>query len=141
MKRAFTFLAITVLVLSAFICGESAYEKNDKFAAEVLATHKELEKTLQSVKDKESAKAAATKIDEICNSFEELTKRIKTIPRLPGNKKLESKYRAELEGIPKRLEEAITQAVENAEEEEAFMKSFQRLESVLNEMEKETKRP
>jgi hypothetical protein len=83
---------------------------------------------LESVKDKESAKAAAAKIDKVCDRMKELGKEAKDLPKLPKDEdeKLKAKYEPEMKKVQERIKKATPTAAVKSMGEADFVKALQR---------------
>jgi hypothetical protein len=142
MNRVLPFLGVALLALSAFGCGNDAYEKNDKTMGEMVAAMKDMEEAFKSVKDQDSAKAAAVKIEKVCDDMDAIAKKVETLPKITKSEsdKLEAKYKGEMEAIGGRMKDVAVEAGKNSGGEESFMKALKRLESVGKNMETVGKR-
>lgn len=137
MRTQTRFYLCALLILPLAGCaGANDNKKADKLANNLLKQIENLVEAFESVKDKDSAKAAATKVNKICD---ELTKLSKDATKLrvtsAKDKELEKKLAAKMDALSKRMEKAAMSAGLSCEGEENFMKALQRLEAVGTAME------
>jgi hypothetical protein len=86
----------------------------------------------ESVKDKDTAKTAAGKINKVCERLSELAKQVKKLPKLTQeeDKRFQKKYEPELAKASRRLQQVAVQAGTNSGGEPEFLKSLGRLQEV-----------
>lgn len=87
---------------------------------------------LESVKDRDTAKAAAVKINKVCDRMTELGKEAKGLPKAPKeeDERLKAKYEGEMAKAARRLQATAVQAGRNSGGEPDFLKSLMRLQEV-----------
>jgi hypothetical protein len=120
---------VGLVVVLIFALGGSAHES---VIRGVISCMSDLADALESVKDKDSAKAAAPKINKICDRMEELAKKGKSLgePPTAEAERLEKKYKPELEKQMKRLVAAQMKVALAGGNDPDFQKAIQRLASV-----------
>jgi hypothetical protein len=116
--------------------GETA--KHEAVMKDMIKALDDLGDALATVKDKVTAKAAAVKINEICDRLSALGNKASALPKLSKaqNDALELKYKPQLEKVSKRLEPIAFQAGANSGGEPEFIKSLQRLQEVGTALQK-----
>jgi uncharacterized protein (TIGR03066 family) len=92
----------------------------------------ELGEALESVKDKDSAKAAAVRINKVCDRMTELGKEAEGLPELSKaeDERLKKKYEADLRKVAERVQKVAFQAGAASGGEPDFLKSAMRLQEV-----------
>jgi hypothetical protein len=136
--RRFVPAVVGLFVLSAVSGCGSAYSKNEAVAQDMVKALSDLADALESVKDRESAKAAAVKINEICDRLEELGKKAEKLPKLTkaDNDKLEKKFEPELRKLSDRVQKAGLQAGRNSQGEPSLQKAALRMMDVGKALQK-----
>jgi hypothetical protein len=98
---------------------------------DIISEFNKLADALESVKDKESAKAAAVKINEIVDRLEELGKKGAWPPKTrTDEEKLLKAFEDEMEKLEPRVVRANRVAVLKCEEEPDFLKALRRLGAI-----------
>lgn len=113
-------------------CGKSSYQKNAEYAEEMIAVMNDYAEALESVKDTESAKAAASKIDAATTRMEELLAKKDSIPKVTQSDKdrLDKEYNPKLRAASERMKKAAETAGSKAGLEPTFMKAVVRMMKV-----------
>jgi hypothetical protein len=123
------------LVVGVFFLVRSfgdAYSKHEAASQDALKLLTELADAMESVKDPESAKVAAVRINKVCDQLEELEKRVKALPKLSAadDDRLKKKFQPEVDKINQRAAKAAFQAGANSRGEPSFLAAVKRLEQV-----------
>jgi len=121
---------VLVLVLKPF--GGGTYAKYEKEVKEVVRLMTELLEVMDSVKDRATARTAAQRIHKICDQLDQMAQRLKELPPLSRaeDKRLEAKYKPEMDRINGRAFAAGQQAGMNSQGEPSFVQAAQRLVEV-----------
>jgi hypothetical protein len=137
MRRFFRVGVCVALLFGTSGCG-SAYSKNEEVIKDLIKAMTDLGDALESVKDKESAKAAAAKINEISDRLDAIGKKAEDLPKLTkaDSDKLKDKYESELKKQAERMQKVAFQAGANSGGEPEFLKAVKRLESVGKNLQK-----
>lgn len=77
---------------------DPATDKHEKIIKDMLKGLDDLTEALKSIKDNDSAKAGAKKINEVCDRFDKIADEAKKLPKLPKEKdmELQKKYEKDL---------------------------------------------
>lgn len=129
---------IPIFLLLGLLCGcGGAYGKHAAFEKEVIQALNDLADVLESVKDKDSSKAAADKIENVSDRMEKLKKRGDALPKLTKEEeeKLNQTFKDDREKAAKRLRSASTQAGIQSTEP-SFINAMQRSANARRELEK-----
>ena len=104
-------------------------DKHEAAMKETIAILDELSGVLETVKDKETAKAAAAKFKGIEDKFAAVAKKAKDLGEPPADKKdaLEKKFEAALKKSTERMQKAMGDAVGKSGGDPEFLKAFQEL--------------
>lgn len=88
------------------------YNKNHAFLQEMASLMEDAVTAMESVKDVETAKTAATKINANCDRLSTLATKIKDLPKVtvPQQKKLNAEFAGKLTAIGERLHAAVLKA-------------------------------
>lgn len=130
MKRATLCLLCAVFALSAAGCGTNDKEA-ERITNELIATANELVAALESVQDKQTAQAAAVRINAVCDRLQKLADEAKDVRVTQAKSdELEAKVQTEMATLEGRVTAAAMSAGLKCEQDEAFVASLQRLESV-----------
>lgn len=123
---------IVTIVLLASRSRGSALEQHEAAVREAIAVSNELGAALETVKDKDSARAAAAKINQICDRMEALARRERSLPRLTAeeNLRLQNLVNAEVNAMKQRLTAAGFQAGMNSQGEPSFVAAARRLQAL-----------
>jgi hypothetical protein len=126
-----------VLALPVAGCGD-AYSKNEAVGKDMMQVLNDLADALESVKDQESAKAAAKKINEICDRMEALGKKAEALPKVTQaeKEKLDKQFNPQAEKLMPRLIAAGASARAKGGDEPDFQNALKRLESVGENLKK-----
>lgn len=121
-------------VVALFMLSRSStYSKQEAAAKDIIKLLNEFADALESVKDPESAKSAAARIDKICDRLDELGKRAQALPKLTQaeDTRLRKQIEPELNQVNERIVKVAFQAGLNSKGEPAFMSSLQKLQQVV----------
>jgi hypothetical protein len=136
MKR---WMLVGTLVLALPATGYGAdTEKHEALIKDMIKTMGDLGDALESVKDKDTAKAAAVKINKVCDRFEDIGKKAMDLPKLSKEEDaaLEKKFKPEMEKVSQRIQKVAPAAGMNSGGEPDFLKSLKRLEESGKKLEK-----
>jgi uncharacterized membrane-anchored protein YjiN (DUF445 family) len=137
MKRLILLGVWVILACSLSGCSDN-YAKHEAIGNEMVKALNDLADALESVKDKASAKAAATKINEICDRIAEIGKRASALPKVTqsDDNKLKAKFEPELKKVSDRLAQVALKAGAASGGDPDFLNSLKRLEQVGKDMQK-----
>ena len=133
MKRiALLGLGLCLALPPAARADQANYDKHVTLFKDMIKALSDLADALESVKDKDTAKSAAPKIDKVCDRLEALGKQAEKLPKLEGDedKKLEKQFKESLTKQVTRLQKVAFQAGMNSGGEPTFVKSIMRLQTV-----------
>jgi hypothetical protein len=118
------------LVISG--CGQSAYQANADFAEESIAVMDLYSDALESVKDKETAKAAAVKIKEANGRMEKLLETKDDIPKVgkSDKEKLDKEYMPKMKAAIARMQKAGFSAGFKSGAEPTFMAAIKEMKAL-----------
>jgi hypothetical protein len=118
-----------VLVLVLVLRRQSNYEKHEALAREAVQVLEQLAVTMESVKDQDSARTAATGLNRVCDQLESLADRAKALPRLKPDedRRLQTQFDPELKRLQQRIQQVAFQAGMNSRGEPAFLAAAQRM--------------
>lgn len=136
MRRTFSAGVCLLLVFSVAGCsGSSKHEAVIKGMVDQLNA---LADAMESVKDKASAKAAAVKINKVCDRLKELGNEAQGLPKLSKDEdeKLMKKYMPELQKANERLTKVALQAGLASGGEPDFLAAAKRLQEVGKDLQK-----
>jgi hypothetical protein len=127
-------VAVVAGLLIFFLSRGSPFSQHEAAAREGLAMMNELVAAIESVKDPNSARAAASRIHQICDRVQALERRIRNLPKLTveENRRLESTMNAEFAALTQRMTQVGFQAGRNAGGEPSFVAAIKRLQSMKN---------
>jgi len=130
MKRSIFLGLGLVVAFSATGCGDTS--KHEAVMKEMIGALNEFADALESVKDQQSAKAAAVKINKICDKLTDITNRAKALPKVTQsqNDALEKKFKPDLEKASARIQAVAFQAGANSGGDPDFIAALKRLEEV-----------
>ena len=136
MRRTFSTGVCLALILAVSGCGGSS--KHEKVIKGMVEQMNALADALENVKDKDSAKAAAAKINKICDKMAELGKEAEGLPKLSKSEdeKLKSKYEPELKKAGERMQKVAVEAGIKSGGDPDFLKAMQRLQEVGKDLQK-----
>jgi hypothetical protein len=137
MKRTIRLGLCIALACSLAGCSGN-YAKHEALYTDMLKALNDLADALESVKDRESAKAAAPKINEVCDRMSELGKRAEATPKVTKSEddKLKEKFEPQFKKANERLQKVAFQAGANSGGDPDFEKSIKKLEGVGKDLEK-----
>lgn len=123
---------LVIIVVVAARSRGSAFEQHEAAVREAIAVSNELGAALETVKDKDSARTAAIKINQICDRMEALAKRERSLPRLTAEeeRRLQNLVGAEVTALTQRLTAAGFQAGVRSQGEASFVAAAKRLQSL-----------
>ena len=137
MKR---FVPVVVgLIFAVAVSGcNSAYKKHEEVIQGLVKATSDFADALESVKDRETAKAAAVKINRIVDQLEELGKKAEDLPLITkrDDDKLIEKYKPEIKKQQERVEKVAFQAGVNSGGEPSFQKALERFKAVGEKLQK-----
>ncbi len=137
MKRAFRMSVMLALAVGLNGC-KKAYAENEAIIKDMIKCLNDFADALESVKDPETAKAAATKISQTADEMEALGKKAEKAPKLSkaDNDKLENTYMPELEKAQKRFESVAPQAGVKSGGEPTFQEALKKWEQAGTNLQK-----
>lgn len=96
---------------------------------EILQIQNDLVGALESVRDKDSARVAAGKLQQVCDRMEVLGNKMRALPKITPaeDRRLEGKYKSQMEGLMQRMKNAAIQAGTNSQGEPSFIAALQRM--------------
>jgi hypothetical protein len=108
----------------------SAYARHEKVAEELTDQTEELASAMESVRDQESARAAAIRINAICDKLDALATRAKELPKITKreDEKLREKYFPRLEAASARVKMVALNARQIGARNPSFVAALKRLE-------------
>ena len=119
------FLCALVLVSGSGCSGN--YSKAEDATKEMLGLLNDISATLESVKDRESARAAAPKLESLVDRTQEVQNRALAIKGTKADQeRLEKAYKAKVEEAKNRLKNAVMSAVAKAGAEPSFTAALQK---------------
>lgn len=115
-----------------------AYAQHKKLGDDLIKEMGELVAAMESVRDRNSARVAAGRINKVCDRFEQLTATGQTLPKLTfdENQRLKRELDSQMRGITARLQSVSIRAGRASQGEPAFVASLQRLQRVGNDMQR-----
>jgi hypothetical protein len=124
--------AVLLLPAPAAKAADDNYAKNEAVAKEMIKAMNDLADAFESVKDKNTAKAAAPKINAVCDKMVDIGKKAETLPKLSQaeDEKLKKALEPELKKATERFTKVVPQAVTNSGNDPDFIASLKRLEEV-----------
>ncbi len=118
--------------VAVMLSGKDAYKENEAAAKEAIACLEELATTMESVRDRNTAKAGAQRIHGICDRLERLGARIDKLPKLTPEQdaRLKRDTAPQIEAINQRLKRVAFQAGVASQGEPSFLAAALRLQQV-----------
>jgi hypothetical protein len=130
MKITVAWFMCACALVSASGCS-SNYGKAEEATKQMLSAMDEVSAALESVKDKESAKAAAPKIEAATQRLAEVKKKLDTLKGTKAEQeKLEKEYMPKILAAGKRLEAAALPAALKCEGEPTFLKAAEKMKDL-----------
>jgi hypothetical protein len=128
-------LLLIALIVGAIVVVRhfgNAYEKHEALSKEMIHGLNELAKALESVKDPESAKRAAVRVEKVCDQMEEIEWRAKALPKITkaDDERLRQQFEPDFQKTQARLNKVAFQAGVNSKGEPTFVAALKRLETV-----------
>jgi len=120
-----------------FVMGrKDSYKQNADAAKEVVACMEELASAMESVKDRDTAKQAAPRINKVCDRMENLAGRIEKLPKLTKaeDERLTKEFQPQFAAVNQRIMRIAFQAGRASQAEPSFMAAAQRLQQLDNRM-------
>ncbi len=141
MRRALSFASVLGLILGLGGCGSDS-DSLGAINKDTVKCINEYAMALRGVRNPETAKEAAAKIDKLSEQMENLKKRAEALPKTtrrldrphdaqPEDQEAEKKQMQELKQVIDRAAKAWAQAEKKANGEPAFTKAVQRFERLL----------
>ena len=132
MQRSIT-LGIGLILAVAVVGCDANYKKHEALAKELIVVLNDMGDALESIKDHASAKAAAAKIDTLCDRLKDIRDKVDALPRLSksDNDKLEKNLKADLDKAMSRILTAGPQARQKAGGNVEFENSVTRFHSIM----------
>jgi hypothetical protein len=123
-----------VVILLARGGSSGAYAQHEAAEREAIGLVKELITVLESVQDANTARLAATKINNICERVEALHKRTRSLGKITAeeNRRLKEKIESELAPMKTRMSQAGFQAGARCQGEPTFIAALKRMDSLRN---------
>ena len=115
MQRSITLGIGLILAVAAVGC-DTSYKKHEALVKDVIVVLNDMGDALESVKDPASAKAAAAKIDGICDRFKDIRDKVDALPKLSksDDEKLVKNWKSDLDKAMSRVRAAGQQASQKA---------------------------
>jgi hypothetical protein len=137
MKRSILLGLALVLAVPATSHGADT-DKHEALIKDMIKGLDDLGDALESVKDKDTAKTAAVKINKVCDRMTEIGKKAQDLPKLSKDEDaaLEKKYKPQLEKVAARIQKVAFAAGMASGGEPDFIKSCMRLEEVGKNLQK-----
>jgi hypothetical protein len=127
MKQAITGFVFACLVISISGCG-GGYGKAEEATKEVISSMNDISAALETVKDKETAKAAAPKIEAAAARFKAATKKAEGVKGTQAEKeKLEKEYLPKIQEASARMMKATMAAALSSGGEPSLQKALSSL--------------
>jgi hypothetical protein len=127
MKRAVTGFVCAWVLINLAGCS-SNYAKAEEATKEMLGALNDIIDALESVKNKETAKAAAPKIEAAVDRMQAAKNKADTIKGTQADKeKLEKEYLPKLAEAQTRMQKAALSAGLKCEQEPTFMKAIEKM--------------
>lgn len=126
---------LVVGIVVMFVMGrKDSYKQNADAAAEMIACLEELASTMESIKDRNSAKSGAERINKTCDRLEKLAARVEKLPKLTQgeDERLKKEMQPKLDAVTQRMSRVAFQAGAASQGEPSFMAALQRLQQVGN---------
>jgi Sec-independent protein translocase protein TatA len=122
-------LIVIVVVVLILVGGGSALSQHEGAMKESLQLMAEFENAMNEVKDQNSARVAAAKIQQLCDRLEALANKVRALPKITPveAKQLQDKYKAQADGFAQRMQQVGFQAGMNSRGEPSFVAAAQRL--------------
>ena len=121
---------IAVVAVILILAGRgNAYSQHEGAMKESLQLMADLENAMNGVKDQDSARVAAAKIQGVCDRLEALANRVKGFPKLTAveAKQLQDQYKPQADAFAQRMQKVGFQAGLNSRGEPSFLAAAQRL--------------
>lgn len=132
------YLAGMCVLLALGVSGCNNAAKHEAVFKSTIEQLNELTDALESIKDRASARAAAVRINKVCDRLKELAKEAQGLPRLrkAEDKRLLEKYEWEIRKTRDRLETAAFTAARKSGGDPDYLKAAERLVEVGKDFEK-----
>lgn len=130
-RRLLLFVPVTLCLLVSG-CGSSAVKQNEEFADEMIQCMNEYADALESVKDKDTAKAAAVKMNATTEKFKQLLAKKDKLPKVTKKQKEEfdKKYLPKIQEAADRMKKVAFSAGFKSGAEPDFMEALKRMQDV-----------
>ncbi len=131
MKTAVTGLMFACVLMSASGCSGGGYAKAEPATKQMIAAMNDISEAMESVKDKESAKAAAPKIEAAVDKMKEAKKTLETVKGTKADEeKLNKEYLPKIAEVTTRMQKAGASAGAKCEAEPTFMKALEKMQTI-----------
>lgn len=137
MQRMLVFiLCVFAVPVTTIRADQANYDKHEQIYKSVLKALSDLADALESVKDMNTARQAAPKVEDVCNRLKKIVDDVKKLTKLEAEerKKLDAAYLPELQKVSDRLQNVALQAGVSAGGEAAFTKALKSLETVADSL-------
>ncbi|BDS06345.1 hypothetical protein NT6N_13850 [Oceaniferula spumae] len=133
---------LSSIVLAMFFTSCGKKDTPDSVTDELLTKFDELITTLESVKDKDSAEAAAKKIDTIGNDFQDIAKRLDALPEPSEEEKkaLDEKMDKAMDAKQEKMGSAMKGVMSDPEAAKIIMEAMKGFGEKMQEAEKTFKK-
>jgi hypothetical protein len=113
-----------------------AYSKHEALGKDMVKILTDLTDVLESVQDRDSARAAAVRIQQICDRMEELERREQFLPAIRRSEaaRLKEQWERELKPVKDRLNQAIMRAGLNSGGEPSYMAACVRFDQIKDRL-------
>ena len=131
--KALQLSAVMCVCLAAVGCGNS-YEQRKQLAYELIDEVNAMADTLETVKDKASAKATASKVKQHRERIAAIKKQAEELPKLSKSKsdELKADFEPKLKEAQKRLAKNVFRAMMRSRAEPTFVAEIKQFKSLSN---------
>ncbi|HYT94629.1 MAG TPA: hypothetical protein VEL76_38290 [Gemmataceae bacterium] len=112
--------------------GGAAFAQNEALARDMIAILNEMADALESVRDKNTARVAAARLQQVCNRMENLVQRVAGVPKLTPEEdlRLQQQFNTQLMQAQIRMQRVAAQAGQNSQGEPSFQAAALRMQQV-----------
>jgi hypothetical protein len=120
--------AVGVVLLIVLGGGGGGAGQQEQVLKDIVQVMREFRQTLESVKDQDSARAAASRLDALSDRLDALTKKAKGLPKVSRaeDERLKAKYKPEMDQLEQGMQQVGVQAGMNSRGEPSFMAALQK---------------
>lgn len=131
------FLLILAGIVVAVVMGhKDPYKENEAAMKEMLTYFEEFATTMESIKDPQSAKTGAERINKICDRMEKVIARVVKLPKLTPaqNERLKNEMQPRIDVCVQRIARVAFQVQAATQGEPTFQAALQRMQQVSNRL-------